>query len=55
MSVDPATQERDGPYVLLGDQQLSTTEVRVVVHNLLLLAELAARSAGRGEEEHWPA
>lgn len=46
MSVDPATGERDGPYVIVGDEQLTPVEAQQLGVELTALASLALRSPG---------
>jgi hypothetical protein len=43
MSIDPDTGERDGPYVILGDEQLTPVEAQQLGVELTALASLALR------------
>lgn len=46
MSIDPATGEQDGPYVLVGDDQLTPAEAEQKGIELSALAALALRPPG---------
>ena len=48
MSIDPTTGERDGPYVLVGDEQLTPEEAELLGIELSALAALARRPPAPG-------
>ena len=49
MSVDPATGEQDGPYVLVGDEQLTPEQAERLGIELSALAAQASRPPAPGE------
>jgi hypothetical protein len=48
MSVDPATGEEDGPYVLVGEEQLTPAQAERLGIELSALAALASRPPAPG-------
>ncbi len=48
MSINPDTGEEDGPYVMVGDDQLAPTEAERRGNELSALAALARRPRGPG-------